>query len=108
MVQEVVGGYRPPGDLEPPSLPLLRGLGWLFGGEQVFPAQWTAPVLPGEQAQRVRVERGVDLASPCGPVPGQGGGIRGRPALGHWGPEDGRSGEPGEGGAAGTVTKPPP
>src|SRR6266508_1340129 len=82
MVQEVVGGYRPPGDLEPPSLPLLRGLGWLFGGEQVFPAQWTAaPTCPG---------------SP------------GLPSSGTPWSRAGRPGEPGQVGAAVTVTKHPP
>src|SRR6266498_2943928 len=107
MVQEVVGGYRPPGDLQPPSFPLLRGLGWLFGGEQVVPTQWTAPVLPGEQAQRVGVQRGGDLAPPCGPVPGQGGVVWGRPALDHGVPDDGSPGEPGQVGAAVTVTEHP-
>jgi hypothetical protein len=44
VVDEVAGGYRLAGDLQPPSFPLLRGLGWLFGGEQVVPAERAAPV----------------------------------------------------------------
>ena len=53
VVDEIAGGYRLAGDLKPPSFPLLRGLRWLIGGEQVIPAERAAPVLPGEQAERV-------------------------------------------------------
>jgi len=73
VMDEVVRGYRRTGDLLPPAFPLVGGLWWLFGGEQVIPAQRTAPVLLGEQAQRVIVQRGLDLSPPCGPVVGQGG-----------------------------------
>jgi hypothetical protein len=30
-MDEIAGGYRPAGDLQPPPFPLLGGLGWLFG-----------------------------------------------------------------------------
>ncbi len=59
MVGEIAGGYRFPGDLQPPSFPLLGGLRRLIGGQEVFPAQRTARVLPGEQAQRVVVQWGA-------------------------------------------------
>jgi hypothetical protein len=53
VMDKVAGGYCLAGDLKPPSFPLLRGLWWLIGGEQVIPAERTVPVLPGEQAERV-------------------------------------------------------
>ena len=51
VMDEVVRGYRLTGDTKPPSFPVVRGLRWLFGGEQVVPAERTARILPGEQAQ---------------------------------------------------------
>ena len=38
VVDEVAGGYRLAGDVQPPSFPLLGGLRWLAGGQQVVPA----------------------------------------------------------------------
>ena len=73
VVDEVVRGYRLTGDLLPPVFPVVRGLRRLVGGEQVIPAQRTARILPGEQAQGVIVQRGLDLSPPFGPVVGQGG-----------------------------------
>jgi hypothetical protein len=46
-VGEIAGGYRPAGDVQPPSFPLFGRLGWLVGGEQVVPAERAEPVLPG-------------------------------------------------------------
>jgi hypothetical protein len=34
VVDKIAGGYRLAGDLQPPPLPLLGGLGWLIGGQQ--------------------------------------------------------------------------
>jgi hypothetical protein len=73
VVDEVVRGYRLTGDLLPPSFPVVRGLRRLFGGEQVIPAQRTARILPGKQAQGVIVQRGLDLSPSFGPVVGQSG-----------------------------------
>ena len=73
VVDEVVRGYRLAGDLLPPSFPVVRGLRRLIGGEQMIPAERTARILPGEQAQGVIVQRGLDLSPPFGPVVGQGG-----------------------------------
>lgn len=39
VVGEVAGGYRPSGDVQPPSFPLLGGARWLTGGEQGVPAE---------------------------------------------------------------------
>jgi hypothetical protein len=64
LVDEVVGGDRSPDHTQPPAFPLPGGLGWLVGGEQVVAAEWTAPGLPGEQAQVVVVQRGFDPSSP--------------------------------------------
>ena len=47
VVGEVAGGYRLAGDVQPPPFPLLWGLGWLVGGEEVVPAERAEPVLPG-------------------------------------------------------------
>jgi hypothetical protein len=55
VVGEVAGSYCLTGDLQPPSFPLLGGLGWLVGGQQVVPAERAAPGLPGQQAQGVVV-----------------------------------------------------
>ncbi len=35
---EVVGRYRPAGELQPPAFPCLRGFGGLFGGQEMVPA----------------------------------------------------------------------
>ena len=59
VVDEVVRGYRLTGGLLPPPFPVVRGLWRLVGGEQVFPAEGTARILPGEQAQGVIVQRGL-------------------------------------------------
>jgi hypothetical protein len=48
---EIVGGYRPAGDGQPPPFPRQRGLWRLVGDEEVVTAERTAAVLPGEQAQ---------------------------------------------------------
>ena len=71
VVGEIAGGYRPAGDSQPPLFPLLGVLGWLIRRQQVVPAERAAPVLPGEQAQGVSVQRGPCLLAPFGPVPGQ-------------------------------------
>src|ERR1035441_9929329 len=81
VVDKVAGGYCLAGDLKPPLFPLLRGLRWLIGGEQVIPAEWTAPVLPRQQAERVAVQRGFAALPPAGPVVSQGGIVGGRSAL---------------------------
>ena len=47
VVSEIAGGYRLAGDVQPPPFPLLGGLRWLVGAEQVVPAERAAPVLPG-------------------------------------------------------------
>ena len=54
-VGEIAGGYRLAGDVQPPLLPLVGGLGWLVGVQQGFPAERAYPVLPGQQAQGVAV-----------------------------------------------------
>ena len=73
VVDEVVRGYRLTGDLLPPLFPVVRGLRRLSGANQVIPAERTARILPGEQAQGVIVQRGLDFSPPFGPVVGQGG-----------------------------------
>src|SRR6266487_5789427 len=93
VVDEVAGGHCLAGDLEPPSFPLLRGLRRLIGGEQMVPAERTVPVLLGEQAERVVVQRGFAAPSPVGPVVGQGGVVGGRSALDHDVPVDAGPGE---------------
>jgi hypothetical protein len=39
VMDEVAGGYRLAGDVQPPPLPVFGRLGWLVGGQQVFPAE---------------------------------------------------------------------
>ena len=90
VVDEVVGDYRLPGDLQPPAFPLVGRLRWLLGAEQFVPAEWAAAVLPGEQAQRVAIQRGFDASAPGGPVLGQGG-VVGRRPTGDRGVPDDRS-----------------
>ena len=53
VVDEVAGGYRRLGDVQPPSFPLLGGIGWLVGGQQVVPAERAQPVLPGGYRKHV-------------------------------------------------------
>src|SRR5260370_11237297 len=43
---EVVGRYRPAGELQPPVFPCLPGIGGLFGGPEMIPPQWAARGLP--------------------------------------------------------------
>src|SRR5574338_127035 len=47
---EVVGADRPSDGAQPPSFPLVSGLGWLIGAQQVVSAQGTTAILLGEQA----------------------------------------------------------
>ena len=42
-------------DPQEPAFPALGGLGWLVGGQQVFPAQAAPPVLPGQQVHGVGI-----------------------------------------------------
>src|ERR1700730_10120762 len=104
MVYEVVGRDRLAGDPQPPSLPLLRRLRGLFGEEERVGGQWTALFLLGEQAERVLVERRLDLLAPSCPIVSQGRVIGGCPSLDHYVPDDVGPGElRGEGrGARGT------
>jgi hypothetical protein len=71
------------------------------------PAHRASPVLPGEQAQGVAVERGFDLLAPFGPVSGQGWVIGGCRALDRHVPPDGRPGELDQVGAAVAVAEHP-
>jgi hypothetical protein len=71
VVDEAVGGDGPAGRAQPPAFPFPGGLGRLLGAEQVLPAERAAPVLPGEQAQAVAVQRGFHPPPPRGPVVGQ-------------------------------------
>src|SRR5262249_57804737 len=64
-------GDRFAGQAQPPAFPLTWGLWWLVWGEQVVSAERTAPVLLGEQAQVVAVERGFDPPPSGGPVVGR-------------------------------------
>src|SRR4030088_1934377 len=73
----------------------------------MIPAQWASCVLPGEQAQRVAIERGFDPPSPFSPVLGQRGVIRGRSALDQGVPDDVGPGELDEVGAAVPVSEHP-
>src|SRR5881394_4149388 len=68
LVGEMVGGYRPSSNTQPPPLPLVWGLWWLVGGQNMLPAERATPVLLGQQGEVVIVQRGRDLLAPCGPV----------------------------------------
>jgi hypothetical protein len=59
VVGEMIGGDGSFDHVQPPALPLVRGLRWLVGGEQVIPAQGAAAVLLGQQVQ---VVAGLQLA----------------------------------------------
>ena len=106
-MDEVVSDYRLPGDLQPPAFPLVGRLWWLIGGEQLVPAEGAAAVLPGEQAQRVAIQRGFDASSPSGPVLGQGGVVRRRPTGDQGVPDDVGPGELDQVGAAGARRRTP-
>ena len=93
VVGEVVGGDASPDDAQPPSLPLGRRLRRLIRGKQVVPAERTASVLLGEQAQVIAIQRGFHLAPPRGPVVDQIGVIWGCPARDYLVSNDGRPGE---------------
>ena len=73
VADQVVRRDRLPSDLQEPVFPALGGLGWLVGGQQVFPAEAAPPVLPGQQAHGVGVQRGFDLLAALRPVSGLGG-----------------------------------
>jgi hypothetical protein len=68
VVGEIVGGYRPAGDAQPPPFPGQRGLWRLISVEEVVTAKRTAAVLPGEQAQIEGVQRWGDSSAPGGLV----------------------------------------
>ena len=59
----------------------------------MVPAERAQPGLPGEQAQGVPVQRGLDLLAPLGPVAGQGRVIGGCRALDRHVPFDAGPGE---------------
>ena len=94
VMDQVVRDYCLPGDLQPPSFPLAGGFGWLIGGQQFVPAERASAVLPGEQAQRVAIQRGFDASPPIGPVLGQGWVVRRRPTVDHDVPDDVGPGKP--------------
>ena len=73
VVDEVVHFDRLLGDPLEPPFPALGGLGWLVEVQEVVPAPGAPSVLPGEQADGVRVQREFDLPSALGPVLGQAG-----------------------------------
>lgn len=68
VMNEVIRRDRLTSDPQPPSFPLFRRLGRLFGEEEVVAAQRTARFLLGEQAERVLVERRLDLLAPSCPI----------------------------------------
>ena len=72
VVDQVVRLDRLSGDPQEPVFPALGGLGRLVRGQQVLPAQAAPPVLPGQQAHGVRVQRGFHLQAAVRPVIGQG------------------------------------
>jgi hypothetical protein len=73
VVDEVVHFDRLLGDPLEPPFPALGGLRWLVEVQEVVPAPGAPSVLPGEQADGVRVQREFDLPSALGPVLGQAG-----------------------------------
>lgn len=54
-----------------PRFPFLRGLWFVVGVQQQFPAERTPAVLRLEQAQPGSIQRGCATATPLGPVLGQ-------------------------------------
>ena len=107
VMDEVVSDYRLPGDLQPPAFPFVGRLRWLIGGEQLVPAEGAAAVLPGEQTQRVAIQRGFDASPPSGPVLGQGGVVRRRPTGDRGVPDDVGPGKLDQVSAAGRVAEHP-
>jgi hypothetical protein len=93
VVVEVVGGDRPLDDAQPPAFPLDGRLRRLIRDEQMLPTERAAPVLLGEQAQVVAVQRGRHLAPPLDPVVDQVGIIRRCPASDQLMSNDRRPGE---------------
>ena len=87
VADQVVRLDRLPGDPQEPVFPALGGLG-LVGGQQVLPAGAAPPVLPGQQAYGIGIQRGCHLLATLRPVPGQGGVIGGRPAFDQGMPHD--------------------
>ena len=75
------------------TVPTPLRIGVLVGGEQWIAAERTAPGLPGEQAQVVAVERGLDPPPPGGPVVGQVGIVGRRRARDQLVPDDRSPGE---------------
>lgn len=71
VVNQVILGDCPAGELQPPPFPLSGRLGWLVGDQKGIPAERGARIRPGEQAHRLAVQRRFDLPSPTGPIPGQ-------------------------------------
>lgn len=84
VVGEIVGGYRPAGNGQPPPFPGQRGLGWLVGDEEVVTAERTVAILLGEQAQVEGVQRWCDSSAPGGPVVGQSGSSGEAPPMTIW------------------------
>ncbi len=65
-----------------PLLPLLGGVRFAVGMQEVVPTDRTTSVLHAEQVHgAVAQGRGLFPAAPVGPIPGQGGVVRGRRAL---------------------------
>ncbi len=76
-VADMVAAYRHLGRAQP-LFPLGGGLWLVVGVEQAVPAQRGASVLRLEHAQVTAAQRGSALASPVGPVAGQGWVVQGR------------------------------
>ncbi|BAH47094.1 putative transposase (plasmid) [Rhodococcus opacus B4] len=93
VVGEVVGSDCLPDHAEPPAFPFIRGIWRLIGREQVVSAEWTAAVLPSEQAGVVAVERWFDLAPPPDPIVTEVGVVWRRPSRDRGVTDDGSPGE---------------
>ena len=70
----LVAGRRADGSN--PLLPFVRVLGFSVGVQEQLPAERAASILPFEEPQPGRVERGCPASPPGCPVAGQGGVIR--------------------------------